>query len=914
MATREGIPADAGWRGETRLFSSAGEFERAAIGAAAEGALVLCATARLARRLLHRYRQEHIAKATSGWETPPAHSLRGWVRETYAALWPPRRPLSPALSLQLWHEAARGVSMPEGLIAQPALYAQLQTSLDALLESGLDPVGGAGEHPLAGFRREVTARFLALIEREGVALWRDMVRAVSAAVTDGRATIPQHAILAGLDNVAPLERSLCDALAVRSKTALWRSEVEPGPAARVRLYATPEQECRAVCADVLRAWNGGEKKLAVVFADQSCFPLLKRCFDELAGLERPDFEHAIRYNLSIGTPLIEHPLFQTAIIPLRLSDEPNPVPLLTSLLVSPYIRKPEPRTADDLRAALWEPERVLSLKEAFKALADRGYLMADFQRLTDRQTAPLADWLNGAQACLSALGFCRYEGRHRSADALAHQHLEEIVRQLAREAGATVVNASSAIAWLSTAAEKIIVAEKTPETAGIQILDPDEARGLAFDYLWLVGAHDAALLPPAQEWPFLDPDEQRLLAGGTIERQWEQGKRRLAALMAAAPRIHVSRAAEGDEQTPYAPCALLPDEAGADGNPVQTAYNLWENPTAEWMRARWLRDGYLALTDRGSIKPPRQSEMSAAPLAAEWSVTAVEDLAGCPFQFFCKRLLKLEPLALADEGIDPRMRGKVLHGILKTFADGLSGHAPGWPEDGHSARIWLEQAVAHEFSHCPDNVFWHVERLRLLGDSEMPGILPAWLDQERERARAGWRFASTEAPFTGLAVAGLILRGRIDRIDRHASEGFAVWDYKSGAAPTAASVIDHVTELQLPAYLLALQRGLIEGLQDTAEGPMQAGYICLGKAEDVQVAPLSYRRNPVNWSEVLPQWETALAQRVEAPRQGRFEADPRPGSPAIFHARAGACRFCEFFNLCGFFDRHGQPEDDSEDG
>ena len=81
----------------------------------------------------------------------------------------------------------------------------------------------------------------------------------------------------------------------------------------------------------------------------------------------------------------------------------------------------------------------------------------------------------------------------------------------------------------------------------------------------------------------------------------------------------------------------------------------------------------------------------------------------------------------------------------------------------------------------------------------------------------------------------------------------------------------------------------------------------------MKVAPLSYRHNPVNWSEVLPQWETALTQRVEAPRQGRFEADPRPGSSAIFHVRTGACQFCEFFNLCGFFDRRPASSDAESD-
>ncbi len=553
MTTRAGTPLDTAWRGETRGFSSAGECERAAIQTAAEGTLVLCATARLALRLLHRYRQARLASGTSGWKTPSIRSFRGWVHETYADLWSPRRPLSPALSLLCWHKAMQDVSVPDGLIVQPALYAQLQTSLDALLEAGLNPVGNSGEHRLAGFRREVTAKFLALTEREGVALWRDMVMTVGAAVADGRVTMPQHTIMTGFDNISPLERLLYDALAARSKAVLWRSEVEPGPETRVRLYATPEQECRAVCADVLRAWNDGDKNLAVVFADQACFSLLKRCFDELAGLERPDFEQAIRYNLSIGTPLIEHPLFQTAIIPLRLPNEPVPVTLLTSLLVSPYIRKPEPRAGDSLRAALWEPEQALSLKAALKALADRGYPMTPFQRLASHQTASLADWLDGMQDCLAALGFCRFEGQHRTTDVLAQQHLDDIIRKLVRETGAIVMNASSALAWLSTAAGEIVVAEKTPETAGIQVLNPAESRGLAFDHLWLVGTHGTALLPPVREWPFLDPDEQRQMEGGTIERQWAQGKRQLAALMAAAPHLHVSRAAEGDEETPYAP-------------------------------------------------------------------------------------------------------------------------------------------------------------------------------------------------------------------------------------------------------------------------------------------------------------------------------------------------------------------------
>ncbi|MBI2437212.1 MAG: PD-(D/E)XK nuclease family protein [Lentisphaerae bacterium] len=913
MTTSEGTPPKAAWRGEMCVFSTAGEFERTLVQAAQEGAGVLCATGRLARRLLHRYRQARLATGERGWETPRIRSLRSWLRETYEELWPTRRGLSPTLALKLWHQAVQCVTAPEGLIAQPALYAQLQASLDILLETGLDALADYGAHPLAGFRREAAKHFLALAEREGAALWRDLVMAVSGTIANGRVALPARMILAGFDNISPLEGTLGDALAARSKTELWRAGAElVDQQTRIRLYATPEQECRAVCAEVLRAWNNGKRNLAVVFCDCASFPLLKRCFDDLAGMERPDFEHAIRYNLTIGTPLIEHQLFQTAIIPLRLPGEPLPARLLSSLLTSPYVRKPEPEALDNLCAALWAPQRTLPLREALKALADHGYSMAPFQQFYARQTAPLGDWLKNMNACLAAIGFGRFEGQHRGTDALAKQHLEEIIQELTKEAGEIVMSAAAALTWLTTLAEGLVVAEKTPETAGIQIMNPGEARGLAFDHLWVVGAHGAAIPPPAREWPFLAPDEQRLLEGGTLEWQWEQGQRQLAMLLAAAPQVNFSRAAAADEATPYPPCPLLPDETNSDNEPIRIAYNLWETPVAEWMRARWLREGCLALRDNEAVDTRHHSEPAATPLARELSVTALEDLAQCPFRYFCDYMLKLEPLVPAEAGIAPRVRGKVLHAILKTFVDGLADCAPGWPADEELARAWLEEAVNSELAHCPDNIFWRVERLRLLGNSAQPGILPVWLAAERERAQVGWRFVLAEAPFTKLPVAGLILHGRIDRIDHHPQEGLAVWDYKSGTVPTAASVIDQVCELQLPAYLLAVRHGRIPELKDIA-APMQAGYIGLKTVADVKVVYLGSQRNKIDWNEVLPQWEDALAQRVAAPSQGSFAAEPRPGSPAIFHNRKGACEFCEFFNLCGFFDRR-PAEDNAQAG
>ncbi len=900
-----------------RSFATAAEFEQAAIAAAADGALILCATPRLARRLLHAVRRERLARGAAGWETPAIHSLRGWLYQAFLGLWPASRPVTPVLALRLWHEGLAQVRLPDGLTAGPALYHQLQESLDILLDAGLDPLGGDEDHALAWVRRRATAVYLDLAARAGVVLRHDLVATVAAAA--GTLALPRRVCLAGFDELTPLDARIAAALAAHSALEQWMVAAPPRPDVTMRLFAAPNQECRAVCAEALDAWNCGVRHAAIVFADRAWFPLLKRCLDDLAGTAVPDFERAIRYNLTEGLPLREHPLFQVAQIPLRLAGDPAPARLLTDLLLAPYARAAAPGAADPLRDALWEPDRLLSPVEALDALERHGFAMAPLRRLVDRRTAPLAVWVADLQAALEALGFVRFDGQHRAADVLARQHVDETLQALAAEAGDVVTTASEALGWLRAAAERKVVSVKTPEIAGLQVLSPAEAHGLAFARVWVVGAHGGALPAPAREWPFLDPNEQRRLPGFTLEQQWERGRRQCAALLAAAPAVRFSRAAAGDEDTPYAPCPLIPDAAGPGGQPLRETYALWDAPSPAWMRARWLRGALTAVDSPPPGPPPPTS-----PLPAACSVTALQDLAACPFLFLCRQVLRLKPLELPEAGIDPRARGQALHAVLRTFAEGLAAQAPDWPEDDRAARAWLDRVVRREFAPRRHSLFWRVEEARLLGSGDLPGLLPAWLDQERDRARAGWRFARTEIAFSGLQAAGLALHGRVDRLDVHPAEGWAVWDYKSGAPPSAASVIGRVEDVQLPAYLLALLRGALDDLPATIPPPtppgrgppvpVQAGYIALRRAAEVKIAPLTDRRTPVDWPRVLPEWEQALRQRLDEPRRGRYPAAPRPGGPALFHARSGACEYCEFFNLCGFFDAPmPSPQDEPDE-
>lgn len=908
-------------------MESAELFERRLVSEAEAGALVLTSGGRLARRILHRHRTARASGGPCGWSGLKVQSLNAWTMNSHAALWPETRPMGRAASLRLWHEAASSVLPPEGLAQGPALYGDLQRVLDDLLDHRSSPASGAPGHDLSDWRRTVTRRFQKLAEREGFHPGTRPLLGVRGALLKGSMPLPERVVLAGFQAPSPLEELLFEALAERSSVVRHACAATKGKAPTVRAFGTMMQECRAVCSDILEAWNVGRTDLGVVYLDPSYFDLLKRCFDELAGEgPRPDRVREIRYNLAGGTPLEKHPLFLTGLLPLRAAIDSYPAPLLASLLCSPYAGGGA-RRAGDVRGALFAASAPLGLASCLDALGRRNLPVVALRGLASLGTAALSRWVEALRACWKGLGFVTFEESSRDADAIARRHLEEVANAAASEAGALEVTAEGALAWITACAAGLQVAEPTPETAGIQVLDLHEALGLSFEELWVVGVHGGSLPQPALDRPLLHPAERRLLPGGTPELRWEEAHQALGALRAGAPVVHLSRPWATDDEALLPPCPLAADECTAEGETLVRTVDLWAVPPAPWMRARWLRDGLLASLEAtplglGSPDAPgaREEDRADFRLSGEWRVTQFGELTACPFRFYAGSVLALAPLRRASEGIDPMERGSALHRVLAAFVDGLRRHVPSWPRGGcgrdqgvrEEALSWLTQVVDAELSNRPRNVFWEVERLRWMGDDETgaPGLLTAWLDLELARAEAGWEFDAAEAEFQGLTLGPVTLRGRVDRVDRHPDHGVAVWDYKSGRAPSAAQVVERFEEPQLPAYLLALTRGLVQGVEPALAG-IRAGYIALRKPGEAAVEPLQVRRQEVDWAEFLPRWIEAAQARMADGVQGLFAADPRPASRGAFTKRNGACQYCEVYDLCGRFD--GAPADGTEE-
>ncbi len=811
-----------------RTFPSAFELEEALVKAAGKGEFVLTATSRLSRRVLHSYRLKKIREGDLGWKTPTIIGFNRWVKNTFDLLWDPFRPLSRLGALRLWDEATQWVEPPEGLRRGPFLNFGLQEAFDLLSRHGEELTGAQIGHVLADWRREVFRHFLELLEKNQYLSWTKILERVGEATAEGRIGLPEVCILAGFDVLSPVEERLVSVLAQRSKVSLFRVQKGLDKNTKVRVYATPEQECQSVCADVLKSWNKGEKRLGVVFLDQGYFSLLKRSFEELADREeRPP--NALRYNLTMGVPLLEHPLFQTALLPLRLLEEPQPNALLSSLLFSPYTKRPQDEQGIAIKAVLWKSSGARTLKEALLQLRDIGYPIEPLRNLMLSQKKPMKSWLQGLEDVWKRLGFpiSRCE-----TDTLAKEHLLKVLDEVQKEVGHLEVGRNDVQSWMTAASRGIEVVEKTPETAGIQILNLAESRGLAFDRLWVVGSHGHVLPQPIRAMPFLDPDELRKVEGGTPESQWEAAQRNLFCLLASSPNVTFSRAASNGEDFPFLPSPLIPDESSQEDSPYTV--DLWKEPRQEWLRVRWLREGLKGL-EGGSEKMGEKRGRVNSQLPKVLRVTQLENLLLCPFRFFAETALSLEPVNGPQTGIEPMERGEIVHRILSEFARGLGAAAPDWPEDQGKALKFLEETVDKILGKKLEDPFWKVERLRLMGDEKFPGLLKEWLEEERKRGREGWRIEAAEEPFEDLSIGdtGITLRGRVDRVDSHPDRGKVLWDYKTGDAPPKKEVLEEKVRPQLPAYLLSLKEGRLPRLGKW-KGQVGAGYITLKKASEVQ--------------------------------------------------------------------------------
>jgi len=207
---------------------------------------------------------------------------------------------------------------------------------------------------------------------------------------------------------------------------------------------------------------------------------------------------------------------------------------------------------------------------------------------------------------------------------------------------------------------------------------------------------------------------------------------------------------------------------------------------------------------------------------AESSVSRLETFAACPFKHFARYGLGLEERRRFR--LERYDLGLLYHAVLRDVFERLSGgEALDWAAvEPDRAMAAVEDALGRLALQLRSEILLSSARHRYVLEAARAS-LKTFVRVLIERARReGFRQVAAEVSFgrgeatrygpveIALGAEGrLLLRGRIDRIDRAVCDPSVVRiiDYKSGGRDFSLNELINGLTLQLPAYLLALERG-----------------------------------------------------------------------------------------------------------
>lgn len=192
--------------------------------------------------------------------------------------------------------------------------------------------------------------------------------------------------------------------------------------------------------------------------------------------------------------------------------------------------------------------------------------------------------------------------------------------------------------------------------------------------------------------------------------------------------------------------------------------------------------------DRPAPSPPPEQRPD------KISVTQVDRLKADPFAFYALKILRLTSIDPVDSDHTARWKGEAVHKALEE-----------WQQhdrcDPDKLRARTQRLLQDDAIHPMLRALW------------APRLLEAvdWIvETERENQAAGRRPLAAEV--TGeTSLAGIVVHGRVDRVDRLPRGGLVIIDYKTGQPPSQKSVTEGFA-LQLGLLGLIGRAGGFEGV------------------------------------------------------------------------------------------------------
>ena len=870
--------------------------------ALAPGTTLVTPNKRLARHLVARHDDAMVRAGRNTWPAARALPWQSWLETLWFealaahALTDPRPILSAHAAAFLWD----GIVERNAVLLDPRGAAHRagdawrtfhawrtpSETVDAWARSGIADDASA----FAGWAR----RYADVLAERKVIDAAQLADQLAAAAPSVAAWRNLHYVLAGFFEFTPQQQRLLAALRATG-CALTIVDLPVPRAGRCSRVAggTPQAELTAALSFAReRALADPEARVGIVIAnlDERRSEVLVAAEDILCPelAERCAADAARPYAVSFGAQLSEIPVVACALALIEWMAGSLQVGSAAVVLRSPYLPGGENEWL--LRARCeheWRATglRAVSFATARSSLSTRGSdplvtrWRAAVPAAASRQ--PPAAWADVWLGWLTELGW----PGDRPLGSAEWQARDAFLRLLGSFAAlgpvAPTLPRDEATAALRAAAGRMLFQPEAPP-ARIQILGMLEASGLDFDALWIAGLSAEQWPPPATPTPLLPIGWQRDrgVPRASADRALTYARALTDAFAHAADDVIASHATlvDGQQRAVSALVAAWPEAmvgGGACGRAVQIEASRPSLDLVEDSVAPGLATG---ATVRGGVD-------------------VVESQSNCPFQAFARHRLGASAPSDTGSGLSAMERGILLHRTLAAFWQDVGDQPALLALDEGALRARIEQSVtsardgldARRWRALPSSVA-RAESARLAA------TVHAWI-VSIERERPSFTVIATEVPGR-LALGGLELEFRVDRVDALAGGGLAIIDYKSGRAPSPAKWFAvRPAGTQVGLYALA-QRARTPGEQVVAAlyAQLKAGAVSVnGLAADSALWP-GLRTLPgakgvtlAAWNDVEAAWRSGYAA---------IAADFRDGHAGVAPRDAAACRLCDLQPLC----------------
>jgi probable DNA repair protein len=484
-----------------------------------------------------------------------------------------------------------------------------------------------------------------------------------------------------------------------------------------------------------------------------------------------------------------------------------------------------------------------------------------------------AEWARHFSGVLEAAGFPgerALDSDEFQTQAKWHEALGELSRldRISKE-----MSFSQAFQTLRKICADTLFQPETPDTP-IQVLGLLESAGVEFDHLWVTGLTDNAWPLKSSPNPFL-PLAQQCKAGipeASAETSLALDRRITDGWKQAAGEVVFSHFTK-EEDRDVLPSPLISDiPAKAIEVPAFSR----------------LRDAIFSSRKRETLQDRVAPAVQAKQIRGGTKV--LSDQAACPFRAFASHRLSAKELEEPSDGLDLRKRGNLVHALMKNLWDLL--------KDSSSLQGNLEPAIEQAAAAAVKEL--ELEgRLAELERARMVRIACEWI--EVEKTRPDFSVLHLEEKRT-LEFAGLEFAARIDRMDRLASGGHAIIDYKTGGNITPRRWDPpRPDEPQLALYAVAAK----EEVTAVAFAKVRPGEMrFMGFSRDDKAIPKVQKAKA--WQPLLRDWKAEAERLGQSFAAGEAGVDPKKDLIT--------CRYCGLETLCRVYEKiNVLAEEESEE-